>query len=134
MRIDKESEQTICFLNYRKNWTSDVKGIGCPVHVLNNAVHHGCAILPTEVELIIVKFYIHFSTYTVRTEKLQAVLHWLGKLKILRAERTFLKFIIQFFSNKYAESYLFLIHLVISVIHTNIERVERTALLMSGKF
>ncbi|CAB3258499.1 unnamed protein product [Arctia plantaginis] len=59
------------FFKLKQKLGKVIIGIGCPAHVLNNAVHHGCDILPIEVELIIVKIYNHFSTYTVRTEKLR---------------------------------------------------------------
>lgn len=143
------------FFKLKEKLSKDIIGIGCPAHVLNNAVHHGCDILPIEVELIIVKIYNHFSTYTVRTEKLRqfctdaemeftqlqshSKTRWLSLfpaieklLKYYEPLRAYFlslekppQFIIQFFNNEYAEGYLFLVHSIMSVIHTNIERVER---------
>jgi hypothetical protein len=42
-------------------------GIGCPAHVLNNAVHPDTL----DIESIIVKIYNYFSIYTARTEQLK---------------------------------------------------------------
>lgn len=46
-------------------------GIGCPVHIIHNAAKHGLESLPFDVEMISLKIFNFFSSYTVRTETLK---------------------------------------------------------------
>lgn len=47
-------------------------GVGCPAHILHNAIHHGVDQFDMfDIESIILKIYNYFSIYTVRTESLK---------------------------------------------------------------
>lgn len=47
-------------------------GIGCPAHILHNAIHHGVDQFDMfDIESLILKIYNYFSIYTVRTESLK---------------------------------------------------------------
>lgn len=59
------------FHKLKENLNPNMVGVGCSAHVINNAVHHGCDLLPVDVEAIILKIYNFFATYTVRTEALK---------------------------------------------------------------
>lgn len=59
------------FTKLKSQLQSNIIGVGCSAHIINNAVQHGCDILPLDVESIIMKIYNYFSIYTVRTETLK---------------------------------------------------------------
>lgn len=46
-------------------------GIGCPAHILHNAIRFGMDVLPIDLESIIEKVFNYFSIYTVRSETLK---------------------------------------------------------------
>ncbi|CAH0546166.1 unnamed protein product [Brassicogethes aeneus] len=46
-------------------------GIGCLAHIMNNCVKTAADCLPMDIEAVIVKIYLYFHTYTVRTEELK---------------------------------------------------------------
>lgn len=46
-------------------------GIGCPAHILHNAIRFGMDVLPIDLESIIEKVFNYFSIYSVRTETLK---------------------------------------------------------------
>lgn len=47
-------------------------GIGCPAHIVHNAVQTGADSLPIDIQLIIGKIYQHFHIYAARVEKLKS--------------------------------------------------------------
>lgn len=68
----KDREQIMFIQNFKKKINENLIGIGCPAHVLNNAVHHACdSSLPIDVDVLIFKIYNYFSIYSVRTEQLK---------------------------------------------------------------
>ena len=130
-------------------------GIGCPAHVLNNAVHHGADTLDLDIESIILKIYNYFSIYTVRTEQLkeycdfvaveyrQLLYHsktrWLSLfpgiqrlLQMFPALKSYFlsqekppAVIRNFFCNDLSEIYLWHMQSLMSVFHSHIEEIER---------
>lgn len=48
-----------------------IEGIGCPAHILHNTISSASGILSVDVEVIVLKIFNYFATYTVRTEKLK---------------------------------------------------------------
>ncbi|XP_055904720.1 uncharacterized protein LOC129940426 [Eupeodes corollae] len=129
--------------------------VGCPPHVLNNAIFHGCDTLPVDVDKIIVKIYNYFSIYTVRTERLRDFAEFLDNeykpllyhsktrwLSLYPAvERLLLMFeilksyfeevenppkiLIEFFKDDLSEAYLFLVHSLMSIFNFNIQKLEK---------
>ncbi|XP_055906088.1 uncharacterized protein LOC129941473 [Eupeodes corollae] len=129
-------------------------GVGCPPHVLNNAIFHGCDTLPVDVDIIIVKIYNYFSIYTVRTERLRDFAEFLDNeykpllyhsktrwLSLYPAvERLLLMFevlksyfeevenppkiLIEFFKDDLSEAYLFLVHSLMSIFNFNIQDIS----------
>ena len=51
-------------------------GVGCPVHIINNAAKHAFDSLPIDIESIAFKIYNYFSIYTIRTESLKEFCHF----------------------------------------------------------
>src|SRR6218665_253268 len=130
-------------------------GIGCPAHVLNNAVHHGADTLDIDIESMIMKIYNYFSIYTVRTEQLkeycefveveyrQLLYHsktrWLSLfpgiqrlLEMFPALKSFFlsqdkspAVIRKFFENDLSELYLWHLHSVMSMFQSHIGEIER---------
>lgn len=130
-------------------------GIGCPSHILNNAVHTCCDTLPVDLESIVLKLFNYFNIYTVRVAALkefcefvdinyvQLLYHsktrWLSLfpgieriLKMFKALKAYFlsepnpPFLLKsFFENNFSEAYLYFVHSLMSIFHQNIERIER---------
>lgn len=66
----RQGKQNV-FTRLRDNLKESLIGVGCPNHILNNAVHKGCDTLPVDMEMLILKVYNYFSVFTVRTEELK---------------------------------------------------------------
>jgi hypothetical protein len=54
------------------NTVNNLIGIGCPAHVLHNAVQTAADCLPIDLQLVIKKIYQHFHIYCVRVEELKS--------------------------------------------------------------
>lgn len=130
-------------------------GVGCPAHLLNNAVHHGMGQIPVDIESMVLKIYNYFSIYTVRTENLkemcdfveveyeQLLYHsktrWLSLfpaierlLKVYDALKSYFfsqdqcpVHIKKFFEDEFTEPYLWVTHSLMHVFHTNIKNIEK---------
>lgn len=130
-------------------------GVGCPAHILHNAIQHGADSLSVDLECIIVKIYNYFSVYTVRTEQLhsfcafveinykQFLSHvktrWLSLfpaidrvLEMYPALKSYFlseskppKVLFQFFENRLSEAYLWHLHSLMSVFNSNILQLEK---------
>lgn len=60
------------FTHLKSNINSNLAGIGCPAHVLPNAVNHGFDQFSSfDIESIVCKLFNYFSIYTVRTKELE---------------------------------------------------------------
>lgn len=143
------------FTKLKSQLQNNIMGVGCSAHIINNAVQHGCDILPVDVESIILKIYNYFSIYTVRTEALkefcievdsqyrQLLYHsrtrWLSLFpaieRILQLYEPLKNYfeqvekppvaIKQFFETELSELYMFLIHSTMNIFHTRIEKLEK---------
>lgn len=130
-------------------------GVGCPAHIINNAIHKGCDTLSFDVESIVLKVFNHFSVYTVRTETLKefceqseieyakllyhSKTRWLSLypaieriLKLFAPLKNYFlnvestpKVIKTFFESDVSEAYLFTIHSSMNIVQTNILKIER---------
>lgn len=130
-------------------------GIGCPVHLLNNCVHHALDGLTIDVESIVLKIYNFFSIYTVRTEALKefctfveieyrkllfhSKTRWLSLFpvinRVLQMFPALQSFFLSedqppiglktFFENSLNESYLWFAHSLMSIFHSRMEAMER---------
>lgn len=139
----------------KKSLNDNLVGVGCPAHILHNAIQHGADSLSIDVECLIMKMYNYFSIYTVRTEELksfckfvdinykQLLSHsktrWLslfpGIERVLEMydglKSYFLsackppKILVAFFENKLGEAYLWHLHSLMSIFQSNIMQVER---------
>lgn len=144
------------FYKLKAQLNPNIVGIGCTAHILHNAVHHGCDLLPIDVEMIILKIYNFFSIYTVRTEALKefcaaseleykhllfhSKTRWLTLfpaierfLKMYDALKNYFEsldrppvLIKRFFEDPLSQAYLFLVHSVMHVFHAKIEKVEKS--------
>jgi hypothetical protein len=54
----------------QENTVNNLIGIGCPAHVMHNAVQTAAGCLPIDIQLINNKIYQHFHIYCVRVEEL----------------------------------------------------------------
>ncbi|XP_070515361.1 protein FAM200A-like [Cardiocondyla obscurior] len=144
------------FHNLQVNLNSNIVGVDCSAHIIHNAMHRGCDLLPVDVESIILKIYNYFSVYTVRTESLkefctaadteykQLLFHsktrWLSLfpaierfLKLYEPIKTYFEsldeppvLIKKFFADPFSEAYLFLIHSIMHILHSKIEKLEKS--------
>ena len=63
---------TNVFALLKKRLNPGLIGIGCPVHILHNAVSHGLDQFDLfDFDSIVLKFFNHFKIYTVRIEELK---------------------------------------------------------------
>jgi hypothetical protein len=60
------------FFKMQENTVNNLIGIGCPAHVIRNAVRTDADCLPIDLQLIINKIYQHFHIYRVRVEELKS--------------------------------------------------------------
>ncbi|KAL4082856.1 hypothetical protein QTP88_029512 [Uroleucon formosanum] len=69
--INCKSGQNI-FSKLKSSVNKNLLGIGCPAHILHNAIHHGVDQFDMfDIESIILKIFNYFFIYTVRTESLK---------------------------------------------------------------
>lgn len=152
--IDRKGQNNV-FIKLKSKVNQNLVGVGCPSHVINNAVHYSCDKLKVDLESIVLKIFNYFSIYTVRVESLKefcefvdteyAILlyhsktRWLSLfpaiervLKMFEALKSYFlsqtnpPYILKsFFENDFSEAYLFFVHSLMSIFHTNIERIER---------
>lgn len=69
--LERQGNQNI-FSLLKNRINKELIGIGCPSHILHNAVHHGfdrCDLF--DIDSIVLKIYNYFSIYTVRTKELK---------------------------------------------------------------
>lgn len=59
------------FSKLKSELKTDLFGIGCAAHIVNNTLHSAADCLPIDIELIMVKVYSYFYIYTVRVEELK---------------------------------------------------------------
>lgn len=144
------------FYKLKQNLNPNLVGVGCSAHVINNAIHHGCDLLPVDAETIVLKIYNYFSIYTVRTESLkefcetadveykQLLYHsktrWLSLfpaierlLKLFTPLKDYFEniqkppvVIKDFFQNPLSEAYLLLVHSIMHILHSKIEKLEKS--------
>jgi hypothetical protein len=60
------------YFKMQENTVNNLVGIGCPAHVIHNAVQTAADCLPIDLQLIINKIYQHFHIYCVRVEELKS--------------------------------------------------------------
>lgn len=132
-----------------------IVGIGCPAHILNNTVQHGCDSLPVDIDSLILKIYNHFSIYTLRVEKLKefcefveikykkllfhSKTRWLSLFpcinRILEVYEGLTSYFLSepaapvtlklFFEDGLNEAYLWFIHSLMYIFNENIKTIER---------
>lgn len=149
----KEGQNVLSLLKSRIN--KEMIGVGCPGHILHNAMQHGADTLSVDLESIVMKIFNYFHVYTVRTEELKdfcddvgvtycsllrhVKVRWLSLfpaiekiLKIYPALKLYFLsqpkipvLIRQFFENELSETYLWFVHSNMHVFHIKIAQLER---------
>lgn len=144
------------FYKLKNRLNPNIVGMGCSAHILHNAVHHGCYLLPVDVKTMILKIFNFFSIYTVRIEALKefcaaaeseykhllfhSKTRWLSLfpaierfLKMYEALKSYFGsldrppvLIKKFFEDPLSEAYIFLIHSVMYVFHGKTEKLEKS--------
>lgn len=71
----KRKGQNNLYFKMQENTVNNLIGIGCPAHVIHNAVQTAADCLPIDLQLIINKIYQHFHIYCVRVEELKSFFH-----------------------------------------------------------
>lgn len=130
-------------------------GVGCPAHILHNAVQHGHDCLPIDIESIVMKIHNSFYVYIIRTAKLKefceeadltyqyllkhSKTRWLSLFpaieKILKIYPALKDYFLseskvpillkKFFSDDLAETYLWFVHSNMSLFHTKVASIEK---------
>lgn len=59
------------FTRLKATFGSQIQGIGCPAHILHNAIQTAADQLSCDVDQIVAKVFNYFSIFTVRTEQLK---------------------------------------------------------------
>lgn len=151
----KRNEGNNVFTKLKTNMNKNIVGIGCPAHILHNAIQHGADTLSIDLESIIMKVYNYFSIYTVRTAQLkeycefvdtnykQLLSHtktrWLSLfpaihriLEMYDALQSYFlslpsppKMLKKFFSSSLSKAYLWHLHSLMSVFHENIKEIQK---------
>jgi hypothetical protein len=142
------------FAKLKEDLGTDIEGIGCPAHILNNALQTSADQLSCDIDQIVFKIFSYFSIYTVRTERLKefcefvnveyrtllsySKTRWLSLLpaverilKLFDALKSFFlseekapKTLLDFFNNSLSEAYLWFIHSEASAVHYQILKIE----------
>lgn len=69
--INRRGKENIFHL-LKQTFNPQLVGVGCPAHVLHNAIHHGLDRLGAfDMDSIVMKIFNFFSIYTVRTAELK---------------------------------------------------------------
>lgn len=132
-----------------------IMGVGCPAHILHNAIRHATDLLEIDIESLVMKIFNHFSVYTVRTEKLNkfcdyieinyekllyhSKTRWLSLfpaieriLKLYEALKEYFLttdkipvMIKKFFENDLNEIYLWYLHSLMAIFQSKIALLER---------
>lgn len=132
-----------------------IMGVGCPAHILHNAIRHATDLLEIDIESLVMKIFNHFSVYTVRTEKLNKFCDYIeinyekllyhekqgGLVFFLKLERILKLYkalkeyflttdkipvmIKKFFENDLNEIYLWYLHSLIAILKSKIALLER---------
>lgn len=69
--LNRRGKENIFHL-LKQQVNADLVGIGCPAHILHNAIHHGLdQIDDLDIDTIVLKIFNYFSIYTVRTAELK---------------------------------------------------------------
>lgn len=138
-----------------QSFDQEIVGVGCPAHILHNAIRHATDLLEFDVESLVMKIFNHFSVYTVRTENLKELCdyvdinyekllyhsktRWLSLfpaieriLKLYIALKEFFLttdkppvIIKKFFESDTSEIYLFYLHSLMPVFHSKIALLEK---------
>ncbi|XP_066492309.1 uncharacterized protein [Tiliqua scincoides] len=151
----QESEGDSVFTKLEKSVNNNIVGIGCPAHILSNAIQHGADTLGIDLECVVMKLYNYFSIYTVRTEQLKEYCEfvdinykqlfsdtktrWLSLfpaihriLEMYEALQSYFlslpsppKILKNFFTARLSKAYLWHIHSLMSVFHDNIKDIQK---------
>lgn len=138
-----------------KEKVPNIRGAGCSAHVLHNTARKACEILNVDVELVVIKIFSFFKSFTLRTERLKELcdfidmeyhqllshskVRWLTLmpaveriLKIYEGLKSLIsttenapKFLTNFFSNPLGEAYLWTVHSFLSCFNNQILKIER---------
>lgn len=69
--VSRKGKENI-FKKLKESLASDLVGIGCVAHIINNGVHAGVmSTIPFDIESILLQIYNYFAIHTVRTEELK---------------------------------------------------------------
>jgi hypothetical protein len=71
--VKRKGEENV-FRKFQSDLDRPILGIGCSAHIVHNSVQTACDSLPLDIEVIVIKIYKYFHTYTVRVTKLKTVL------------------------------------------------------------
>lgn len=142
------------FTKLKAELGTNIEGIGCPAHILNNTLQTAADQLSCDIDQIVFKIFSYFAIYTVRTERLKefcdyvsleyktllsySKTRWLSLvpaieriLKLYEALKSFFqaeksppKTLIDFFNNPLCEAYLWFLHSQASSIHSQILKIE----------
>lgn len=142
------------FYKLKTTLNGDMEGIGCPAHLLHNTMRTAADTLSVDVEVIVMKIFSHFSTYTVRNERLKDFCEFVGVkyqtivshsktrwlslsnaieriLKLFPALKSYFlllehppKILFDFFSSPLSECYLNVVHSVLHALKMKILEIE----------
>ncbi|XP_028158533.1 uncharacterized protein LOC114351490 [Ostrinia furnacalis] len=137
------------------NADHEIVGVGCPAHILHNAIRHATDLLDFDVESLVMKIFNHFSVCTVRTENLKELCNyveinyekllchsktrWLSLFpaieRILELYEALKEYFLtgdkspviikKFFESDTSEIYLFYLHLLTAIFHSRIATLEK---------
>lgn len=137
------------------NFDQEIVGVGCPAHILHNAIRHATDLLEFDIESLVMKIFNHFSVYTVRTESLKELCNYIDInyekllyhsktrwLSLFPAIERILKLYValkeyfltadkspvlikKFFVSDTSEIYLFYLHSLMAIFHSRIASLEK---------
>lgn len=75
----KRSGKRNVFTKLKSDLGREILGIGCNAHMIHNAGHTAMAVIPVDVETLLIKVFSYFHTYTVRIERFKDICTLVGQ-------------------------------------------------------
>jgi hypothetical protein len=69
----EKKKNNIFFFKLNNIVKMNILGVGCPAHLIHNALQTSADMLPVDAESIIYKMFHHFNFFTIRVEELKTV-------------------------------------------------------------